>query len=52
MSSDAVDRYLASEPLIRSRLEAAQAESRRSALLWGIALALCAGLVVFYLAKP
>lgn len=51
-AKDAVDRYLASEPLIRSRLEAAQAESRRSALLWGIALALCAGLVVFYLAKP
>jgi len=50
-AKEAVDRYIASEPLLRSRIEAGRAERRRNALLWGIALALIAGLVVYALAK-
>lgn len=48
-AKDAVDRYLATEPLIRSRFEAAQSESRRGALLWLTALALLTGLVAYML---
>jgi len=51
-AKDAVDRFVASEPLIRSRIEAVRSERRRNALLWGIALALVAGLIVYLLAKP
>ena len=51
-AKEAVERYLASEPLIRSRFDAANAESRRTALLWAIALALVIGLVTYYLVKP
>lgn len=51
-AKDAVDRFVASEPLIRSRIEAIRSERRRNALLWGIALALIAGLIVYLLAKP
>ena len=51
-AKDAVERYLDSEPLIRSRFDAANAESRRSALLWALALALVIGLVAYYLVKP
>jgi len=51
-AKDAVERYLASEPLIRSRFDAANAESRRTALLWAIALTLVIGLVTYYLVKP
>ncbi len=50
-AKEAVDRYVASEPLIRGRLGAARAETRRSALLWGIALALLAGLIAHFLVK-
>ncbi len=50
-AKDTVDSYVASEPLVRSRLAAARAETRRSALLWGIALALLAGLVVYFLVQ-
>jgi ribosomal protein L7/L12 len=48
-AKDAVDHYIATEPLIRSRFEAARAESRRSVRLWAIAIAMLAGLVAYYL---
>lgn len=48
----AVDRYVASDPLLRDRIAARRAEQRRNALLWGIALALIAALIVYSLAKP
>jgi len=51
-AKDAVDRYLASDPLMRSRVDAANAESRRAARLWAIALALVIGLITYYLVKP
>lgn len=51
-AKDTVDRYIASEPLIRSRIEAIRGERRRNALLWGIALVLVAGLIVYLLSKP
>jgi len=46
-AKSAVDRYLASEPLIRGRFEAAQGDSRRGALLWLMALALLTALVAY-----
>ena len=51
-AKDTVDRYLDAEPLIRSRFDAANAESRRSALLWALALALVIGLITYFLVKP
>jgi ribosomal protein L7/L12 len=46
-----VERYLESEPLIRSRFRAAHSESRRGLLLWVIALVLLAVLVAYFLGK-
>jgi ribosomal protein L7/L12 len=51
-AKDIVDRYLAMQPAIRSRIEAARAETRRTVLLWAVALALVAALAAYYLAKP
>ncbi|MGB8434163.1 MAG: ribosomal protein L7/L12 [Burkholderiales bacterium] len=50
-AKDAVDRYVASDPLLRSRFEAARAEARKGVRLWAIALAMLAGLVAYYYLK-
>jgi len=50
-AKDAVDRYIASDSLLRGRFEAARAESRRSLRLWAVALALLLGLVAYYFLK-
>lgn len=49
-TKEAVERDLESEPLIRSRFQAAHSESRRSMLLWMVTLVL--GLVVYFLVRP
>lgn len=51
-AKDTVDRYLATQPGMRSRIDAARAETRRTVLLWGIALALAAAVLAYYLVKP
>jgi ribosomal protein L7/L12 len=51
-AKDIVDRYLAMQPAIRSRIEAARAETRRTVLLWAVAIALVAALAGYYLARP
>jgi ribosomal protein L7/L12 len=51
-AKDIVDRYLAMQPAIRSRIEAARAETRRAVLFWVVALVLVAALTAYYLAKP
>jgi ribosomal protein L7/L12 len=48
-AKDAVDRFVATQPALRDRLEAAQAETRRRALLWATALAVLAGLAAYAL---
>jgi ribosomal protein L7/L12 len=50
-AKDAVDHYIATEPLIRSRFEAARAEVRKGLRLWAIAFAMLAGLVAYYFLK-
>jgi ribosomal protein L7/L12 len=50
-AKDAVDRYIASDSLLRSRFEAARAEARKGVRLWAIALAMLAGLVAYYFLK-
>jgi ribosomal protein L7/L12 len=50
-AKDAVDRYIASDSLLRGRFEAARAEVRKAVRLWAIALAMLAGLAVYYFFK-
>jgi len=50
-AKDAVDRYIASDSLLRSRFDAARAEVRKGVRLWAIALAMLAGLVAYYFLK-
>jgi ribosomal protein L7/L12 len=46
-AKDAVDRYIASDSLLRGRFEAARAEVWKAVRLWAIALAMLAGLAVY-----
>ena len=48
----AVDRYVASDPLVRDRIAAIRSERRRRVLFWGVVLALLARLGAYYLARP
>lgn len=50
-AKDAVERYIASDSLLRSRFEAARAEVRKGVRLWAIAFAMLAGLVAYYYLK-
>jgi ribosomal protein L7/L12 len=50
-AKDVVDRYLAMQPALRGRIEAARAEARRAVLLWVVALALVAALAGYYLTR-
>ena len=49
-AKEEVERYLESDPLVRSRYRAAVSESRRSALLWLLAIGLLIGLAAYLLA--
>ncbi len=50
-AKEAVDRYIASDSLLRSRFDAARAEVRKGVRLWAIAFAMLAGLVAYYFLK-
>jgi ribosomal protein L7/L12 len=51
-AKDAVDDYVRSHPALQSSLAAAQAEAKRSALLWIAAVIVLAFLVYYFVAKP
>jgi len=51
-AKDAVEDYVRSQPAIQSSLDAAQTETKRSALLWLAVLILFAFFSYFFFAKP
>lgn len=49
-AKDAVDAYLAGHAAVRARVDAAQAQARRTLINWAVAIALVAALGVYFLA--